>query len=62
MLISLEALFAIVININHIYFCIFTHAIEHMKGKLSVLMKTDQILVWLTQCAGHCPYLGSLSY
>ena len=36
MLISLEALFAIVININHIYLCIFIHAIEHMKGKLSV--------------------------
>ena len=33
MSISLEALFAIIININHIYFCIFIHVIKRMKGK-----------------------------
>ena len=33
MSISLEALFAIIININHIYFCIFEHVIKFMKGK-----------------------------
>ena len=33
MSISLEALFAIIININHIYFCIFIHVIKLMKGK-----------------------------
>ena len=33
MSISLEALFAIIININHIYFCIFLHVIKLMKGK-----------------------------
>ena len=33
MSISLEALFAIIININHIYFCIFIHVIKHMMGK-----------------------------
>ena len=33
MSISLEALFAIIININHIYFCIFMHVIKLMKGK-----------------------------
>ena len=25
-------------------------------------MKNGRILVWLIQCAGDCPYLGSLSY
>ena len=33
MSINLEALFAIIININHIYFCIFIHVIKLMKGK-----------------------------
>ena len=33
MSISVEALFAIIININHIYFCIFIHVIKLMKGK-----------------------------
>ena len=33
MSISLEALFAIIVNINHIYFCIFIHVIKLMKGK-----------------------------
>ena len=33
MSVSLEALFAIIININHIYFCIFIHVIKLMKGK-----------------------------
>ena len=36
MSISLEALFAIIININHIYFCIFIHVIKLMKGNVSL--------------------------
>ena len=58
----LEALFAIIINKNHICFCILIHAINLMKSKLSAPMKNDLILVGLTQCAGHFPYLGSLSF
>ena len=33
---SLEALFAIMVDINHICFCIFIHAIKQIKGELCV--------------------------